>query len=97
MLDELLKYAGDVTSWRWRPLDLILTDDCKRWYEVDFMVVTQVGIELHDVKGRAKNGGPYCEEDAKLKMAIAADRFRMFGFYVVWPGEVSSNWEKKKL
>ena len=67
-----LMLAGEVNSYEFEPLKLRLAD--KTFYTPDFMVVRKDGlIELHEVKG-------FWEDDARVKIKVAAKQHWMFTF-----------------
>lgn len=69
---RLLMLAGEILSYEFEPLKLKLAD--KTFYTPDFMVVGKDGlIELHEVKG-------FWEDDARVKIKVAAKQHWMFTF-----------------
>ena len=71
LLKRLL-LAGEVLHYEFEPLKLRLAD--KTFYTPDFMVVRRDGlIELHEVKG-------FWEDDARVKIKVAAKQHWMFTF-----------------
>lgn len=67
-----LMLAGEVLHYEFEPLKLRLAD--KTFYTPDFMVVHRDGlIELHEVKG-------FWEDDARVKIKVAAKQHWMFTF-----------------
>lgn len=81
---ELLKRAGRIKLWEFEPEKMRLA--LKTFYTADFRVVTSTGeVEFHEVKGRKRNGRPFCREDAMLKLKFAAERYRQHRFILVWP------------
>ena len=76
---ETLKQAGEVLWYRFEGIKLKLADHTH--LTVDFAVMTQEGyIELHDVKGAKA----IVQDDAKVKMKVAASQFP-FRFFFVYP------------
>lgn len=74
---------GKVAWFAFQPVTLKLANDCR--YTADYLVQYPDGsLELVDVKGR-KGAGYWCEEDAKIKIRVAADKFPMFKFVIAWP------------
>ena len=68
------KAAGEVLGWKFEPLKLRLAD--KTFYTPDFLVILADGtIELAEVKG----GGGW-EDDARVKIKVAAETFPEFLF-----------------
>jgi hypothetical protein len=72
-------------------------------YTPDFPVIMPDGtLELRDTKGtkaKKKDGVkvgtvPYVEEDALIKIKVAAERFPEFGWALVWLDE--KGWQRKE-
>lgn len=92
--------AGEISLTRFEAITLKLAADTR--YTPDFMVMLPDGsLELHEVKGAKKqklNGAvtgkviPYIQEDAKLKVKVAAEMFHEFRFCVVF--ENAGNWDR---
>lgn len=79
---ESLRTSGAVIDWAYEPEKFRLAD--RTWYMPDFRVVYANGaIEFEDVKGR-KGDRYWCEEDAKLKLKLAAE-LHPYRFVIVWP------------
>lgn len=77
--------AGEVRWWVFERLKLRLA--AGTFFTVDFLVQLASGaLECHEVKGR-KGNGYWAEEDAKIKIKVAADQFPVFGFVIVWPAK----------
>jgi len=73
---EAQKRQGQIVDWRFEPLKLRLAK--KTFFTPDFLVVRlDCELELVDVKG----SGPE-EEDARVKVKVAAEQFGMFHFVV---------------
>lgn len=78
---ELQKRAGTVVWFKYEGITVKLGNDCR--YTPDFAVMLASGaVELHEVKGR-KGKKAYCEDDARVKIAVAAEQFP-FRFVMVW-------------
>lgn len=72
---ELRRVTGEIRSYRYEPWKLRLA--AKTYYNFDFSVVMPDGsIELHEVKG-------HWEDDARVKIKCAADKFDEFKFVAV--------------
>jgi len=72
---QQLMLAGEILHFEFEPLKLRLAD--KTFYTPDFLVVRPDGLmELHEVKG-------YWEDDARVKIKVAAATFWMFSFFGV--------------
>ena len=75
------KAAGEIVDYVWEPFKLILVHGVKKArnemsYKPDFLVVMKDRFEVHEVKG-------FWQEDARLKIKMAADQFRWFKFVAV--------------
>lgn len=70
---DVLKAAGEITDYWFERFTLKLADDCR--YTPDFLVQLADGtLECHEVKGG------FFEEDAKVKLKVAAEMFSIFTF-----------------
>ena len=68
----LMAATGEIRSFMYEPIKLRLAE--RTTYTPDFMVVTNdMTIELHEVKG-------FWEDDARVKVKVAAEIFPMFLF-----------------
>lgn len=98
---ELQKRSGDVLWYKFEGVTFKLADDTR--YTPDFAVMQKdMGeMEFHEVKGpaRARKGkkakGAHCEDDARVKIACAAEQFP-FRFLMVWPKE-NGEWDSKEF
>ena len=74
---SILTAAKEIRDWRFEPIKLRLTDtDWKTTLTLDFLIVRlDDTIELTDIKG----GGGW-EDDARVKIKIAADRYPWWWF-----------------
>jgi hypothetical protein len=97
---NLRKIAGEVAWFRFEPITFKLADDC-RWTP-DFAVMLADGLfEIHDTKGTKKRtrkdgtrvAGAYIEEDARVKIEVAAAMFP-FVFKTVY--RVDGEWVEKE-
>ncbi len=83
---EVRKLAGDIAWYAFEAVTLKLAFDTR--YCPDFIVMRSDGqLECHEVKGRTKINGkesPYCMDDAKVKIKVAAEKFP-FRFLMVFP------------
>jgi hypothetical protein len=83
LLDQR-RAAGTVLAWWFELLSIRLADATH--YHPDFLVMLADGtLELHEVKGR-KRDGFYAEEDSWVKIKITAAQ-TPFPLRVVWPGK----------
>ena len=63
---------GEIAGWRFEPMKLRLAKSC--FYDPDFMVTLANGeMEFHEVKG-------FWEDDARVKVKVAAESFHQFRF-----------------
>lgn len=73
---------------------LKLGHDCR--LVIDFFIINQNGeLEAHDTKARTKKGKILIEDDAQVKMAVAARLFPFIRFFLVT--EDGGNWTKKPI
>lgn len=80
--------AGDIISYQFESIKLKLAD--KTYYTPDFMVVNADGtMELHEVKG-------FWEDDARVKIKVAAAKFWMFQFIGVQKDKTVWRYEEFK-
>lgn len=76
---EALKHAGVIADYEFGVTKRRLAD--LTWYEPDFEVYLDDGtVEYHEVKGCMNNGKVLVEEDANVKIKVAAERFPRFQF-----------------
>lgn len=76
---EIRKLAGELVAWKFEPVKLRLAN--KTFYTPDFMVIRSDGtLEFQDVKGRDGSGPGGWEDDAKVKIKVAAKQFPEFHF-----------------
>ncbi len=81
----LKKAVGDIFSWKFEAVKLRLAD--KTFYTPDFMVVAADGwICFYEVKG-------FWEDDARVKIKVAAETFPEFAFYAVKGKKVKGAWQ----
>lgn len=82
--------VGEVAAWRFEAITLRLAD--LTTYTPDFFVVMADGaIELHEVKACMANGKVISEDDAKVKIKVAAELYQEFTF------RLAAYWRRKKL
>lgn len=73
--------AGQIHWYQFDAIKLRLAE--KTFYTPDFLVMhADESIEVHEVKGTSK-GKPFVEDDAAVKIKVAADKFP-FRFKMVW-------------
>ncbi len=97
-LEGLLR-AGLIRGYKFEGLKIKLADNT--WFTPDFLVFANDDVvELHDTKGtttkKSANGvktkAPWCEEDAKLKLKLAAELFP-FRFCIIFKTE--DGWQRR--
>lgn len=84
--------AGEILDWRYGAVNFRLAD--KTYYKPDFAVMLPDGtLEFHEVKAGVKKGGYLCEDDAKVKIKVAAEQHWWFQFAIVF--EQNKVWQKE--
>lgn len=77
---ERMKQMGEILDWKFEAVTLKLADACR--YTPDFLVInSQCEVSFHEVKGSKF----IFQDDAKVKIKVAADKFNMFTFKVCIP------------
>ena len=71
---DIRKMAGEIVSWKYEAIKFRLAK--ATFYTPDFMVRFKDHIEIHETKG-------HWEDDARVKIKIAAEMFREFLFVAV--------------
>ena len=85
---DIQQKAGLIGWWEFQPFTFKLADDCR--YTPDFAILKD-GVEtLVDVKGskRKRSDGSvtyWCEEDAKIKIRVAASKWPWKRWVIVHP------------
>lgn len=75
VIHEARKRAGEIQDWQFERVTLKLAPDCR--YTPDFFILERDGtITLEEAKG-------HWEDDARVKIRVAADRFPWFRFVAV--------------
>lgn len=72
----LLQRAGEIQSFRFEPIKFRLAG--RTFYTPDFMVVMGDEIQFHEIKGG------YVEDDAAVKIKVAAQMYPEFQFQMVF-------------
>lgn len=81
---ELRRIAGDIKQYMFERVKLKLADNT--FYTVDYFVVAKDDVlEAHEVKG-------YWEDDARVKIKVAAEQFP-FRFVAITRGSTKGSWE----
>ncbi len=79
---KMLERTGVIAWFAYEAIKFRLANNT--FYTPDFLVMLSDGqLEVHEVKGR-KGEGYYAEDDAKVKIKVAAALYPML-FRVVWP------------
>ena len=73
---DLLRRGGEIRSWRFEGIKLRLAE--KTFLTPDFYVVTHDQMELHEVKGG------FVEDDAVVKIKVAAEMYPEFAFKMIF-------------
>lgn len=75
------KQAGLIDSYRFEPLKLRLAD--RTYYTPDFLVIVSATQHLRfvEVKGRPGSGPGGWEDDARVKIKVAAETYTEFEFF----------------
>ncbi len=68
---QVLKYAGEILDFKFECIKLNLA--ARTFYTPDFLVIYPDHFEIHEVKG-------WWEEDARVKIKVAAETFPWFFF-----------------
>lgn len=100
---EAFRMCGEVVWYAFEPMKFRLADNTH--WTPDFGVMVAVDpmeivanlpkrITFVDVKGTRKNGKPWVEEDAQLKIKVCARLFPMFRFVQAWWW--NGKWEEKE-
>jgi hypothetical protein len=89
--------AGEIVRARFESMKLRLADDT--WLTVDFTVTYEDHIELHEVKAAwmdKKSGKqrPHFEDDALVKLKVAAEQYPEFLFVAVW--KTHEGWQRRE-
>lgn len=94
-----MQLIGVIHWYAFEPIKLRLADNTT--YTPDFLILAQNGgLECHEVKGSktvqlksGKASRPWCEEDAKIKIKVAAEMYP-FRFVMAWEDE-QGTWHHK--
>jgi len=79
--------VGQIQHFQFEPLRLRLGKDWKTSYTPDFLVVAADGtLELHEVKG-------HWEDDARVKIKVAAEKYPQFKFVAATRPSKRSEWK----
>lgn len=90
---EQRRLAGEIAWWKFESIKLRLADGC--WYSPDYCVLLPDGlVEFHEVKAAKADGKPLYEDDARVKIKVAAEQhwqFRFVGAYKL-PRKAGGGW-----
>lgn len=90
---EAEKRAGRITDYRFEGVKLRLADNTH--LTMDFLVIDCDGfVQLHDVKALWSHGKVGVQEDANIKIKVAASQYPYFQFLTAWK-EKNGTWSKK--
>ena len=92
--------AGEILWFAFEPLKLHLGERC--FFSPDFGVVTaDRTIELHEIKAWwVKQGHAGIEDDARVKLQVAASRYPMFRFVIAAEeraGGITREWHYEEI
>jgi len=100
---------GKLVKWGWEDTTLKLANDCR--YIPDFRglkpalgtsyyygqtVFYEVKREWKPAKGKKRTGRPHIEDDARVKLAVAAKQFEEYEFWLVWL-DCSGTWHEERV
>ena len=93
---EIRCLAGEVTAYRYEAYKLRLADNTH--YTPDFVVqMADLSIEIHEVKACKANGAFLTEDDARVKIKVAAEQFSEFQFVVAGKLPKGQGWRFERL
>lgn len=82
---DIRKAVKEIQGWKFEPIKLRLAP--KTFFDIDFMVhMIDGSIELHEVKG-------HWEDDARVKIKVAAAMFQEFKFVAVIWNKSTKDWK----
>jgi len=88
------KRLGEIVDWSFEPEKLRLAD--KTFYSPDFRVLLADGsLEFHEVKACKSDGKPLFEDDARVKIKVAAEQHWMYRFVGAYrlPKKFGGGWK----
>jgi hypothetical protein len=95
----LLKAAGEIEDFAFEPEKLKLSEGC--YYIPDFRVISKDMIQFKEVKAAWKVKGkpgevkPHFEDDALVKLKVAASGIHPYQFFCVWLE--NGSWQEKEF
>lgn len=91
-----MRLAGEITGWRFESYKLRLADNT--WFTPDFMVQLSTGeIELHEVKACRADNSILIEDDAAVKLKVAAEQYAEFQFILAGRLARGGGWKVERL
>lgn len=90
--------AGEIAAYGFEVVTLKLADRTR--YTPDFFVLAADGaIEFHEVKACRSNGVPLFEDDARVKIKVAAEQHWMFVFKGAYelPKKAGGGWKYEEF
>lgn len=91
---NLCQAAGEIAGYKFEPIKLRLADLC--YYTPDFMVLSD-HVEFHEVKAWNNKRNTFLfEDDARVKIKVAAEAFPEFVFIVVGRDR-SGTWRTERI
>jgi len=94
---DSLKWEKQIEAWQFEPLGLKIAEMRCR-YHPDFLVVRHDCFEFHEVKAFSKkHNKPRYEDDAMVKLKVAARQFPWFQFRMVWFDSIVGTWTDKPI
>ena len=93
-LDTLIS-VGEIEEWKFEPVGLRLAGE-RCFYHPDFMVVYSDRFEIHEIKAfNRKARKPLIQDDALVKIKVAASQFKWWVFKIVWFDTYVKHWDCK--
>jgi hypothetical protein len=92
------KMAGEIVSYRFEEFRLKLADNL--FFTPDFQVITSDGeMQFHEVKACRSDGKMLIEDDARVKIKVAADKFWEFQFFLKGklPAKAGGGWKTEEF
>lgn len=86
--------SGEIVSFGFESIKLKLAD--KTFFTPDFFVEYATGeMVFHEVKAATSKGKVLCEDDARVKIKVAAQQYPQFGFVVAakLPAKIGGGWK----
>jgi len=86
----------EIIGWRFEAVKLRLADNT--FYTPDFWVQMSDGtIEIHEVKACKATGAFLCEDDAKVKIKVAAELYHEFKFFLCGRLPKNAGWRIEQV